>query len=64
MHVCISVLSRILKNQIMVQLQAFIQALLSIAVFPQRVSFFTFDLVQWLCGGGPMVDTEGKFFEI
>ena len=29
-------------------LQAFIQALLSTAVFPQRFSFFTVCLVQWL----------------
>ena len=28
--------------------QAFIQALLSTAIFPQRFSFFTVFLVQWL----------------
>ena len=32
----------------MVKYQAFIQAFLSTAVFPQRFSFFTVCLVQWL----------------
>ena len=41
-------------------MQAFIQALFSTALFPQRFSFFTVCLVQWHHGpwGGPMVDTK------
>ena len=41
-------------------MQAFIQALFSTALFPQRFSFFTVCLVQWHHGpwGGPMVDTN------
>ena len=43
--------------------QAFIQALLSTAVFPQRFGFFTVCLLQWLWVA-PMVDTEKKVFWI
>ena len=43
--------------------QAFIKALLSTAVFPQRFSFFNACSAQWLWVS-PMEDTEGKMFEI
>ena len=40
-------------QDICVSTQAFIQALLSTAVFPQRFRFFTVCLVQWLSGVAP-----------
>ena len=42
--------------------QAFIQALLSTAVFLQRFSFFTACLAQWLHGMAPWQTLKGKFF--
>ena len=47
----------------MVWLQAFIQALFSTAVFPQRFSFFTVCLVQWFCGVAPQYAPKGKIFK-
>ena len=41
--------------------QAFIQAFLSIAIFPHRFSFFTVCLVQWLLGMAPWWTMKGKF---
>ena len=44
--------------------QAFIQALLSTAVFPQRLSFFPTYLVQWLRGVTPWWTTKGDFWNL
>ena len=44
-------------------MQAFIQALLSTAVFLQRFSFFTACLAQWLHGVAPWQTMKGKFFK-
>ena len=41
------------KHWIILLSQAFIQAFLSTAIFPQRFSFFTVCLVQWLNGVAP-----------
>ena len=43
--------------------QAFIQAPLSTAVFPQRFSFFTVCLVQWLRGLAPWWRPKGSLFK-
>ena len=43
--------------------QAFIQALLSTAVFLQRFSFLTACLAQWLCGVAPWQTLKGKCFK-
>ena len=43
--------------------QAFIQALLSTAIFLQRFSFFTTCLAQQLCGVAPWQTPKGKFFK-
>ena len=45
---------------IMFMCQAFIQALFSTAVFPQRLSFFCCLFSSVAPWGGPMVDTERK----
>ena len=44
---------RHLKLAVHMKKQAFIQALLSTAAFPQRFGFFTVCLVQWLRGVAP-----------
>ena len=44
-------------------MQAFIQALLSTAVFLQRFSFFTACLAQWLHGVAPWQTLKAKFFK-
>ena len=43
--------------------QAFIQALLSTAVFLQRFSFFTAYLARWLRGVAPWQTSKGKLFK-
>ena len=43
--------------------QSFIQAPLSVVVFPQRFSFFTVYLVQWLRGLAPWWIPKGSLFE-
>ena len=49
---------------VVLQEQAFVQAFLSTAVFPQRFSFFTVLLSSVAPWCSSMVDTEGKTFEI
>ena len=43
--------------------QAFMQAPLPTAVFPQKLSFFTVYLVQWLRGLAPWWRLKGSLFE-
>ena len=47
-----------------IYLQAFIQTLLSTAVFPQRFGFYTVYLVQWLRGVTSRQSPKGKILEI
>ena len=46
-----------------IYLQAFIQTLLSTAVFPQRFGFYTVCLVQWLRGVTSRQSPKGKFLK-
>ena len=43
--------------------QAFMQAYLSTAVFPQSFSFFTIYLVQWFFRLAPWLRPKGNLFE-
>ena len=52
------------RKRVDISNQAFIQVLLPTTVFPQRFGFLSVCLAQWLREGSPMVDTEGKMFEI